>query len=310
MAASSQAASCLASPTHSASQGADSDFADKEPVLGDLDSTELNSDLETSELDWILDGSGDNDKPCAIEGYEAFDDGPSAHANSDTCIGALSDFPPLKSDLPWHAIDARTPPSLGDASSALNDLKTLLRPPCNNGHGCKPSGLPSVLEKRLQWIEYFLRAYVNGMTWSAAALQMAQFVGKGTHMSRTVQQWSRAYILDHKDLPYSQYGKGLTKSQIEDEDLEEELLTHLQLLSKYVTAKAVVDYIARLDVQRQNQLCKGISLRTAQNWMENCGFRWMTTKNGQYIDGHEQEDVINYWQNTFLPAWYAINGNT
>jgi len=310
-ATSQSSASCLLelSPaSHSAATNAPT------PSLADLDCSDLvepqrgseDSDSEASdlELDWILNGSGDNDEPGAIEGYEALrvNAGPDALTNSDTRIptnpdletpyqcssGAPLDSPqhPTLNNLPWHSSDTQwIPPSLGDASSALDNLKMLLHPPRNNGQGCKPSGLPSVLEKRLRWMEYFLRAYVNGTPWSAAALQTAQFVGKGTHMSRTVRQWSRAYILDRENLPRPQYGHGAgsTRSRIEDEDLKEELLTHLQSLGKYVTAKAVVDYIARPDIQRRYQLRKGISLRTAQNWMENCGFRWMTAKNGQYV---------------------------
>ncbi|KAG1765058.1 hypothetical protein EV702DRAFT_948116, partial [Suillus placidus] len=137
--------------------------------------------------------------------------------------------------------------------------------------------------------------------WSSAALQTAKFVGKGTHMSRTVRQWSKAYIVDRGNLLLSKCSGDWTKSRINDEDLKEELLMHLQSLGKYVTAIAVVNYLARPDVQQRYQLSKTISLVMAQRWMENCGFRWTTAKNGQYVDGHEREDVMNYRQNKFLP---------
>ncbi|KAG1747844.1 uncharacterized protein EDB91DRAFT_1048115, partial [Suillus paluster] len=129
-------------------------------------------------------------------------------------------------------------------------------------------------------------------------------------MSRTVRQWSKTYILDRGNLPLSKCSGDWTKSRINDEDLKEELLTHLQSLGKYVTAIAVVNYLARPDVQQRYQLSKTISLVTAQHWMENCGFRWTTAKNGQYIDGHEREDVVNYRQNKFLPVWYSVDPNT
>ncbi|OJA21652.1 hypothetical protein AZE42_13631, partial [Rhizopogon vesiculosus] len=112
-------------------------------------------------------------------------------------------------------------------------------------------------------------------------------------MSRTVRQWSKAYILDQGNLPLSKCSGDWTKSRLNDEDLKEELLTHLQSLGKYITATAVVDYLARPD-----------------RWMENCGFRWTTAKNGQYVDGHERSDVVNYRQNKFLPAWYLVDPNT
>ncbi|KAG0696145.1 hypothetical protein DFH29DRAFT_984723 [Suillus ampliporus] len=159
-------------------------------------------------------------------------------------------------------------------------------------------------------MEYFLCAYVSGTPWSSAALQTEKFVGKGTHMSQTVQQWSKAYILDQGNLPLSKCSGDWTKSWINNEDLREELFTHHQSLGKYVTAMAVVDYLARSDVQHQYQLSKTISLVTAQRWMENCGFRWTTAKNGQYVDGYKHSDVVNYQQNKFLPAWYLVDPNT
>ncbi|KAG2069771.1 hypothetical protein BDR04DRAFT_1118839 [Suillus decipiens] len=123
-----------------------------------------------------------------------------------------SDSPGEKEYIyPWHPIDARIPPSLESAKLALCDLKNLLNPPRNKGHQPKGTG------------------------WSVAALQTAQFVGKGPYMAR-----------------------------------------------------------------------KTVSLAMAQNWMKTCGFRWTTAKNGQYVDGHEREDVVNYRQKKFLPVWYAL----
>ncbi|KAJ7135030.1 hypothetical protein C8R43DRAFT_852075, partial [Mycena crocata] len=33
---------------------------------------------------------------------------------------------------------------------------------------------------------------------------------------------------------------------------------------------------------------------------------WMHPKKGQYADGHERPDVVDYRNNKFLPAWYKI----
>lgn len=38
--------------------------------------------------------------------------------------------------------------------------------------------------------------------------------------------------------------------------------------------------------------------------MKKLGYRWVRKHKGLYFDGHEQEDVVNYRQNTFLPTWY------
>jgi len=45
-----------------------------------------------------------------------------------------------------------------------------------------------------------------------------------------------------------------------------------------------------------------ISLATAQHWMRIMDYRWTRNPQGQFVDGHEQEDVVNYRQPVFLPA--------
>ncbi|KAG1741636.1 hypothetical protein EDB19DRAFT_1907864 [Suillus lakei] len=136
-------------------------------------------------------------------------------------------------------------------------------------------------------MEYFLRAFAKGVAWSTAALQTAQFIGKGPYMSRKVREWSKAYIQDHRNLPMSKSSREWSNSWIEDEDLKDELLVHLQSLGKYVTASAIIKRLAKPDVQHQYNLSKTVSLATAQRWMKTCGFRWTTAKNGQYVDGHK-----------------------
>ena len=39
--------------------------------------------------------------------------------------------------------------------------------------------------------------------------------------------------------------------------------------------------------------------------MAKLGYHWTDTPSGQYIDGHERTDVIEYRQKIFLPAWFA-----
>ena len=40
--------------------------------------------------------------------------------------------------------------------------------------------------------------------------------------------------------------------------------------------------------------------------MAGCGFCWTVARKGQYVDGHEREDVVSFRQNKFLPSWYAL----
>jgi hypothetical protein len=47
---------------------------------------------------------------------------------------------------------------------------------------------------------------------------------------------------------------------------------------------------------------RGISLRTARQWLRREGFRFVEHKKALYYDGHERPDVVHYRQNVFLPA--------
>jgi len=152
----------------------------------------LDSDFDSNELNW-------DSEMCAeiehgpSEGFEMFEG-----------ASLESDSPGEKEYIyPWHPIDACIPPSLESAKLALCDLKNLLNPPCDKGHRPKVTGLTSILERCLSWMEYFLHTYVQGTGWSVAALQTAQFVGKGPYMARKVREWSKVYIQDRKNLPMS-----------------------------------------------------------------------------------------------------------
>jgi hypothetical protein len=53
-------------------------------------------------------------------------------------------------------------------------------------------------------------------------------------------------------------------------------------------------------------LKKGILERTARYWLNHMDFRWTLEPLGQYVDGHEREDIVYYWQNVFLPHWKKL----
>jgi len=45
-----------------------------------------------------------------------------------------------------------------------------------------------------------------------------------------------------------------------------------------------------------------ISLHTARHWPVQLGWVFFQVKKGVYVDGHEQEDMVLYCNNVFLPA--------
>ena len=45
----------------------------------------------------------------------------------------------------------------------------------------------------------------------------------------------------------------------------------------------------------------GVSLSTARRWLHCEGFRFTKHQKSLYFDGHERPDVVEYWQNSFIP---------
>ena len=52
----------------------------------------------------------------------------------------------------------------------------------------------------------------------------------------------------------------------------------------------------------------GISLATAHCWLHSEGFKYANHKKGLYFDGHNLPDMVEYWQNVFLPATCVVWG--
>jgi hypothetical protein len=213
------------------------------------------------------------------------------------------------------------PPTVEEAAFALADLNRVLRPPRDSGGGHKDPKLDSLLRRRLERVQMFLRNYTDPTNkapgWQAASLKTAKAFGKTTWLAKRLREWARAYILDREDLPLNIYGTWNT-SILEDEDFAQELLLHLQGIGKYVRAVDIVEYVGTPEVLARLKLTKTISLATAQRWMKTVGYRWSKTPTGQFVDGHERVDVVEYRQVVFLPVWaellsrtrvYATDGN-
>ena len=210
-----------------------------------------------------------------LDGFEPFDgddrddgsisfncsaiDGLPAHLGSPE-----TKFHHVSNSLATIHVPRPTIPMVPQAQSALVDLVELLRPSKTCGEGRRPNKLAKSLEKRLTWMEYFLRAYIDSGAWTTAANKTATFIGRGIYISRKLREWSTAFILDRESLPLSKYGVSWTRSRINDEGLKSEIVTHLQSLGKYVTATAIIDYLTQPDVMQRHGLRKNILLATAK----------------------------------------------
>jgi hypothetical protein len=80
-----------------------------------------------------------------------------------------------------------------------------------------------------------------------------------------------------------------------------ELMLHLQGVGKFVRAMDIVEY--KPDVKAHLNTTKTISLATAQRWMKVVGFQWTKIPSSQFVNGHEQDNVVAYRQTVFLPVW-------
>ena len=110
-------------------------------------------------------------------------------------------------------------------------------------------------------------------------------------------------------------------SILEDEDFAQGIQLQLVEIAKdgYIKAEDIVDYVATPEIQEKlGSKARGISIRTAQRWLWKLDWRYGKKKKGMYVDGHEREDVIEYWK-SFVQRWgeyekrmvtYDNNGNT
>ncbi|KAF9481284.1 hypothetical protein BDN70DRAFT_803826 [Pholiota conissans] len=148
---------------------------------------------------------------------------------------------------------------------------------------------------------------INGRTWTEASLHVAYTAERGPYFARKLREWTRAFINDRTCLPINVYGTW-SRSLLDHEDLAQELNLHLQSVGKYVTANHLMEYMSREDVKNQWNVKRDISYATAKRWMHTLGYRWTFQPSGQYVDGHEREDVVEYRQNVFLPAMEKLQG--
>ena len=183
------------------------------------------------------------------------------------------------------------PPTLEATQAAHANIKAIIRPPWDTGGGYKDPGLDLLLRSRLESMQRFLWAYINVKSpfhkkWTMASLDIAHTAEKGLWFARRLREWTSAFIEDAEDLPFNTYGTW-NKSQVDNEDLKQELLTHLQSIGKYISTMDVVRYMVQPDVQKRYRMKKGITEMTARNWLHRTGFRWTLKPSGQYVDGHE-----------------------
>ncbi|KAF8155272.1 hypothetical protein BJ912DRAFT_453668 [Pholiota molesta] len=146
--------------------------------------------------------------------------------------------------------------------------------------------------------------------WRKAAVNAARILGyaktgsqkPGEKKSRMLRRWLHEFISDREEVPTCKWQTS-GQSLIDDPDFAQEIHAHLQSLKpSEVTAEAIVRFLDNPEMLERLQRTKTISITTAQKWLHKMHYRWTYDPKGQYVDGHEREDVVDYRQNVFLPA--------
>lgn len=152
-----------------------------------------------------------------------------------------------------------------------------------------------------------LRLYCNveldwTLTYSSKIAALG--AGYGASYGKRLRRHIRKFI-NTDNLPENQYGTW-NASVLEDEDLATEITEHLQSKGKYMKADDIVQYLKVPEVQVRFNLDEPPSISTAQRWMKELGYRWALDPKGQYVDGHEREDVVHYRSHRFIPVWSRL----
>lgn len=206
-------------------------------------------------------------------------------------------------------------PALHEAQSALDDIKKILHPPRNKGPGYDNPGLDKLLHSRLEGMRHFLWAYINPQSsthgaWGSSSIKAADDLEKGTTFARKFREWSRAFLADREDIPFNPYGKWNESVIDRDATLAQDIHLHLQGIGLFVKALDLIDFMDTPDMRARSGRTKRLCISAAQRWMRKLEYRWTINPKGQYVDGHEREDVVAYRQLIFLPAWSKIKSET
>ncbi|KAF9503221.1 hypothetical protein BS47DRAFT_1378395 [Hydnum rufescens UP504] len=144
-------------------------------------------------------------------------------------------------------------------------------------------------------------AFTDKKGWIEASQWVSAAWNRGDSYSSRLWKWCRTYMSDLTTLPRNIYGTWKSSILLTDEDLRDEIQTHLHGIGPYIAAMDIVQFLSTPEMKTRLSN-KPISLRTAQCWLCIMGYHWQKEWKGQYSDGHEREDVTRYHQSVFLPA--------
>ena len=127
-------------------------------------------------------------------------------------------------------------------------------------------------------------------------------MGRGTHCARRFCELNHIFFTDREVLPINPYGDW-NKSLLVNENIVNETSIYLLSLGNEITAKKLMDFFHQADIKEKYGIECDISHKTACQYLQALGYRYQSTPKGQYVHGHEREDVITYRDKVFLPKY-------
>jgi hypothetical protein len=180
------------------------------------------------------------------------------------------------------------PPPFEDAQRAHLDLVAILAPRRGNGQGHSAFEGDEVLRKRLGMMRQHLWLYTHPdeqerLGWQHASEKAASINERSRWTAKHLRQWSRRFLDDREDLPFSLNGAWKKSMLDRSEGLVQAIHLHLQSLGPYICAMDIVRYLGDPEVQQEHGLTHGISLATAKRWLEAMDYRWSKTPKGEHL---------------------------
>ncbi|KAJ3575337.1 hypothetical protein NP233_g1146 [Leucocoprinus birnbaumii] len=206
----------------------------------------------------------------------------------------------------------REAPTIIVAEKALKDISELLRGKSRGKcGGYIPPDFNPYVKCRLDGMRTLLSLYTTPGSstygkWIPSSEQAAITLHRNkNYCGRILRQLTRAYIQDREVLPINPYGEWC-ESLLVDEDLCHEINLFLQSLGDQITAQKLANFLSQPDIKERHGIDVDIHVTTACRYLKALNFRFSCPPKGQYADGHEHQDVVDYRDKAFIPKVKAL----
>ncbi|KAG9127252.1 hypothetical protein FRC07_015158, partial [Ceratobasidium sp. 392] len=246
----------------------------------------------------------DNDGDIADENqYEANSDGEDVDSDDDSDGEADSEEKDLKDENALRVLNNQPIP-IEEAEKMIVALEKMVK---DNrvGRGKRTcSKLDDITLYRIRLMTQTLRtccAMNVGLVKASQIVAAIEF--RKPHMARRIRQWIRHFQTTEM-APENLYGRRWNETLIEDQEFRQAVKAYMLTVGKYAQARDIVKFFGLEEGSRYYEIFGGCpSLRTAQDWMGKLGYGWGRERRGQYADGHERPDVVEYRMKNYIPEW-------